>query len=153
DPAHARAGAGGRAAHSPAVVRGRRAAALLPHHAVRARGRASRGAPPDPDAATRARVRVRSEQSMTPDSRPPALFRALLRLYPASFRAEYGDELWSVFTQRRRDAGGPVATAVLLAATVLDTILSAARAHADITRQDVAYATRTLRRAPGFAIT
>src|SRR3989304_6005737 len=40
-------------------------------------------------------------------------YRALLRLYPASFRAEYGDELCAIFRERRRDATGPLALAAL----------------------------------------
>ena len=30
-------------------------------------------------------------------------YRALLRLYPQSFRAEYGDEMAAIFAERRRD--------------------------------------------------
>jgi hypothetical protein len=33
------------------------------------------------------------------------LYRALLSLYPKSFRAEYGAEMCAVFEQRRRSAG------------------------------------------------
>ena len=31
------------------------------------------------------------------------LYRALLRLYPASFRAEYGAEMCAVFARERRE--------------------------------------------------
>ena len=39
------------------------------------------------------------------------MHRLLLRLYPASFRNEYGEELRRVFARRRRDATGPAAVA------------------------------------------
>ncbi|MDB4965832.1 MAG: hypothetical protein JWN44_1521 [Myxococcales bacterium] len=85
--------------------------------------------------------------------RPSRLYRALLRLYPASFRAEYGGELWRVFEQRRRDAGGALGLVALWLATIADTLISAAQSHWDISKQDVAFAARTLRRAPGFTVT
>ena len=34
------------------------------------------------------------------------LYRALLRLYPASFRRDYGDEMAAVFEQQLADASG-----------------------------------------------
>ena len=36
-------------------------------------------------------------------------YRALLHLFPASFRAEYGGEMCAIMAQRRREAAGPVA--------------------------------------------
>ena len=36
------------------------------------------------------------------------LHRALLYLYPASVRAEYGEEIHAVFQMRLRDAPGPL---------------------------------------------
>ena len=33
------------------------------------------------------------------------LYRALLRLYPGGYRAEYGDELHATFVQRLREQG------------------------------------------------
>jgi hypothetical protein len=40
-------------------------------------------------------------------------YEALLRLYPASFRAEYGGEMCALFARRRRDAKGPLGILVL----------------------------------------
>jgi putative ABC transport system permease protein len=80
-------------------------------------------------------------------------YRWLLRLYPASFRAEYGDELSAVFEERRREASGLVAHVGLWIGAIADTAPNAVRVHADIARQDLRYTLRTLSRAPGFAAT
>ena len=80
-------------------------------------------------------------------------YRALLRLYPASFRAEYGDEMRAVFDQRRREAGGGLAAARLWLEAAGDVAFNALRVHADLLGQDLRYTARTLRRAPGFAAT
>jgi predicted permease len=79
-------------------------------------------------------------------------FDLLLRLYPASFRNEYGPELRAVFASRRGAAGGPEAAGVWLEA-VADVFATAAATHADILRQDLSHTGRMLRRSPGFAIT
>jgi putative ABC transport system permease protein len=80
------------------------------------------------------------------------LYRALLRLYPASFRAEYGDEMSTVF-RLQRAATHRAAVPLLWANTVVEIASSAAQAHWDILRQDVRYSTRLLRRSPAFAAT
>jgi predicted permease len=67
-------------------------------------------------------------------------YRALLHLYPASFRAEYGDEMCAVYKRRR--------TPLLSAA--LEVLRNAPAVHWDILRQDLRYTARTLARAPGF---
>ena len=85
-------------------------------------------------------------------TRPPLPFRALLRLYPASFRGEYGDEIWSVYRERRADTRGAAVVGLWLA-TIVDTLGAAARVHADILRQDLGYALRTFRHSPGFTAT
>ncbi|HXM43955.1 MAG TPA: ABC transporter permease, partial [Bryobacteraceae bacterium] len=77
----------------------------------------------------------------------------LLRLYPASFRAEYGEEMRAIRARRRRDASGPLGVPSLLIATVFDVLFNAAAVHWDILRQDLRYTARTLARSPGFALT
>jgi predicted permease len=81
------------------------------------------------------------------------VYRLLLRFYPASFRREYGEEMYAVFARRRRDARTPLAVAALWIGEILDTCASAVMVHRDILRQDLRYTARTLRRTPGFTLT
>ena len=70
-------------------------------------------------------------------------YKALLHLYPASFRAEYGEEMCSVFAKRESS----------WLSVVFEVIFNAAAVHWDILRQDLVYTARTLGRAPGFTAT
>jgi putative ABC transport system permease protein len=81
------------------------------------------------------------------------MYRALLRLYPASFRAEYGAEMRAVFARRRRDATGPLSLAFLWLEAAADVLWNAARVHAELLAQDLRYAARSFRNAPGFTAT
>ena len=78
-----------------------------------------------------------------------SFYRALLRLYPRSFRVEYADELERTFEQRTR---GQQAIARAVAATT-DVVPNALAAHWELLRQDLAYAVRSFSHTPGFAIT
>ena len=79
------------------------------------------------------------------------LYRLLLRLFPASFRDEYGQELTRVFARQQRDAGSSVARLGLWLRTIIDLVSTAARVHVDVLRQDLRLTGRTVRRSPGFA--
>jgi hypothetical protein len=81
------------------------------------------------------------------------MYRWLLRLFPASFRNEYGEEMCAVFARQQRDARTPLAHLMLWLRTIADSCANATLVHFDILRQDLAYAGRTLRRRPGFAST
>jgi len=50
------------------------------------------------------------------------LFRALLHLYPASFRLEHGDEALATFAEQRRMARGPIAVVRLWTDTIADLV-------------------------------
>ncbi len=80
------------------------------------------------------------------------MYRALLRLYPKSFRGEYEGEMCAVFSQRLRDASGFELVALWIE-TLFDVVFNAARVHLDILAQDLRYCGRTLRQSPGYALT
>jgi putative ABC transport system permease protein len=79
-------------------------------------------------------------------------YRALLHLYPKSFRHEYGHDLAAIFAERLRRSSAVAAVALWLR-TIADVVANAAAVHADILRQDLRYTTRSLRRSKGFAAT
>ena len=81
------------------------------------------------------------------------LYRALLTLYPKSFRGEYAGEMCAVFEQRRRAADGVAGRALLWLTEAGDVLLTAVAAHWDLTRQDLRFTARALGRTPGFALT
>ena len=82
-----------------------------------------------------------------------AIYRILLLLYPAAFRAQYAEELGAVFAARRRVASNFLYRLLLWIETPIDILLTAAQVHWDILRQDLRYTARALRRSPGFAAT
>ena len=81
-------------------------------------------------------------------------FRRLLRLFPAEFRGDFGDDMTRTF-EEHRDAvvarGGPMALLRLWKDTVVGVLTTAPREHWDLLRQDVRFGLRGLRRSPGFA--
>ncbi len=81
------------------------------------------------------------------------MYRLLLLFYPTSFRAEYGEEMWRDFARKRREASGFFALAVLWMTAIGDAVWNGIAAHCDLLRQELHYANRTIRRAPGFAAT
>ena len=74
-------------------------------------------------------------------------YRALLRLYPASFRADYAAELTRTFETQVRDRGAFFGAL----AAVADVVPNAIGAHWEILKQDLQYTARTLVNARGFA--
>lgn len=80
------------------------------------------------------------------------LYRALLYLFPASFRIEYGDEMSAAFAERTAGAGW-MARVVKLLGAVADEVPNALAVHGAMLRQDLRYTARTLNRSRGFALT
>ena len=80
------------------------------------------------------------------------LYSALLHLYPASFRAEYGGEMRAILGARLRQTTG-FSRIRLWIESIADVVANAAVVHWDILRQDLRYTARTLTRSPGFALT
>jgi predicted permease len=77
-----------------------------------------------------------------------AFYRALLRLYPASFRVDYAAELTRTFAENVRDQGRISATLTAIA----DVVPNAIAAHWELLVQDLRYTARTLNGSRGFAI-
>lgn len=81
------------------------------------------------------------------------LYSALLLLYPASFRAEYGSEMRAILDARLRETPGILSKLALWIETAADVVVNASAVHWDILRQDLRFSSRTLSRSPGFALT
>ena len=78
-----------------------------------------------------------------------SVYKALLRLYPASYRVEYEAELLRTFAESTRGRGAVGATL----AAIGDVVPNAIGAHWAILRQDLHYAVRTMSRSRGFVTT
>src|SRR4030095_5654327 len=78
-----------------------------------------------------------------------SVYRALLRLYPSSYRAEHGSELLRTFMESNRGRGTVAGTV----AAIGDVVPNALVAHWEILRHDVHYAARTMSRSRGFVTT
>jgi predicted permease len=75
------------------------------------------------------------------------LYGLLLRFLPKSFRYEYGGEMRRIFADRMRKEN-PL---LLWAEAIPDLLWTALCQHAALLRQDVRFALRSFRRAPGYA--
>ena len=78
---------------------------------------------------------------------PGRLFRALLRVLPAEFRADYGAEMEATFRAEAAEARGARRLG-LWAATMADLARTAPAEHLDILVRDVRFAWRGMRRHP-----
>ncbi len=77
------------------------------------------------------------------------LFRALLKLFPADFRGDFGDAMAADFHDQRRDAEGrPREVRRLWLRTAFDLLRRAPAEHLDVLARDAGYALRALRRHP-----
>ena len=74
------------------------------------------------------------------------VYRLLLHLYPAWFRAEYSEEMCAVFAERRRNENA----FGLWPAAIAELIASALAVQASVAGQDLRWTVRTLRQSPGF---
>ncbi len=71
------------------------------------------------------------------------LYRALLYLYPSSWRAEYGEEMCAIFAARQRETHSSLATVVLWLEVLPDLLTNAVEVQWDVLRQDLRQAVRT----------
>ena len=89
-----------------------------------------------------------------PERRGDRFFRRLLRLFPAEFRGDFGDDMARTFQDQRDEVaarGDSASYARLWKDTILGILTTAPREHLDLLRQDVRSGLRGLRRNPGFA--
>jgi putative ABC transport system permease protein len=89
-------------------------------------------------------------------SRADRFFRRLLKLFPAEFRGDFGDDMAATFGDQRRDVlarGGSIAALRLWADTIRGILTTAPREHYELLRADVRYGLRNLRRSPAFTAT
>ena len=78
------------------------------------------------------------------------LYRILLRLYPAAFRFEYGEEMCTLFAERSVGVGGVGRLGLILGA-IADVVPNALAVHWDMLKSDLRYTVRSLRHSRGFA--
>ena len=80
-------------------------------------------------------------------------YRLLLHLYPSSFRAEYGDEMSSIFALELDRRRGLPARCGLWFSALAEIVWNAAMVHWEIARRDLFHSARSLLRSPGFTLT
>jgi putative ABC transport system permease protein len=81
------------------------------------------------------------------------VFRALLRVFPAEFRGDFGEQMAEDFRDQREEARqrGYRRVVRLWVRMFGDSLRQGPREHFDILRRDASYALRLLRRRPGLA--
>jgi predicted permease len=80
-------------------------------------------------------------------------YRLLLHLYPSSFRAEYGDEMSSIFALELERCRGLAASCGLWLSAIAEIVFNAAMVHWEIARRDLFHSARSLLGSPGFTLT
>jgi putative ABC transport system permease protein len=80
-----------------------------------------------------------------------SLFEAVLHLYPASYRDEYGREMTLVFVDRLRGEHHAAARLVVVLGAVASVLADAPKQHALVLAQDLRLALRLIRREKWFA--
>jgi DNA-binding MarR family transcriptional regulator len=80
-------------------------------------------------------------------------YRLLLHLYPASFRAEYGDVMSAIFALELDRRSGLAARCRLWFGAFAEIVFNAALVHWEVARHDLFHSARSLLGAPGFSLT
>lgn len=87
--------------------------------------------------------------------RSQRIFRALLRVLPFDFQADYGHEMEGVFHEQEREIkerGGPMDFLKLWSETIAGIFRTAPSEHWEILKQDLAYGLRMMRKNAGFTV-
>ena len=79
---------------------------------------------------------------------PERVYRALLRIYPAEFRDEYGREMTQTFRDRLHDERPPRVWFDI----IHDLVLTAPKEQWQVLINDLRYAARMMRKMPTFTI-
>jgi hypothetical protein len=82
-----------------------------------------------------------------------SMFKVLLRLYPASFRDDYGCEMTRVFADRVLNSVGSFDALFISIEAFTGVLISALREHFSVVMRDITYALRTVRHAKWFSAT
>jgi len=85
------------------------------------------------------------------ERRARGLFGAVLHLYPASYRGEYGREMTLVLVDRLRGEHNPAARVAVLVGAIAAVLADAPKQHALVLAQDLRLALRLIRRERWFA--
>ncbi len=85
------------------------------------------------------------------ERRARALFGAVLHLYPASYRDEYGREMTLVLVDRLRGEHNAVARVVVFLGAIASVLADAPKQHAFVLAQDLRLSLRLIRRERWFA--
>ena len=85
------------------------------------------------------------------ERRARALFGAVLHLYPASYRDEFGREMTLLLVDRLRDEHAAAARLVVFLGAMASVLADAPKQHALLLTQDVRLALRLIRRERWFA--
>jgi putative ABC transport system permease protein len=87
--------------------------------------------------------------------RSQRIFRALLRILPFDFQANYGHEMEGVFHEQEREVnerGGPMDFLKLWGETIAGIFRTAPSEHWEILKQDLGYGLRMMRKNAGFTV-
>src|SRR5687767_12211233 len=77
---------------------------------------------------------------------PDRIYRALLRLFPAEFRGDFGEEMSEDFRDQRQDSPSRRGLLFLWVRTIADLLRRAPREQADTLAADLRFAGRMMRR-------
>jgi predicted permease len=88
-----------------------------------------------------------------PEDNLMSFYRWLLHLYPASFRAQYGEEMRAIFDLELERRNGIASKCRFWISSFAEVLWNATLVHGEIAQRDLVYCTQSLLRSPGFSLT